>query len=59
MWQDPILAETRALREAYAKQFNNDRAAIFADIARREALPGKVMISRPLRKPTVSERITG
>lgn len=59
MWQDPILAETRALREAYAKQFNNDRAAILADIARREALPGKVLISRPLIKPTVSERITG
>jgi len=34
MWQDPIVAETRALREKYAKQFNNDRVKILADIAR-------------------------
>ena len=57
MWQDPIVAETRALREAYAKQFNHDQAAILADIARREALPGKVMVSRPPRKPVVIERV--
>lgn len=59
MWQDPIVAETRALREAYAMQFNNDRNAILADIARREALPGKVMVSRPARKPIVIERAVG
>ena len=46
MWQDPIVAETRALREEYAKLFNHDRAAILADIARREAMPGKVLVSR-------------
>ena len=57
MWQDPIVAETRALREEYAKQFNNDRAAILADIARREAMPGKVLVSRPPRKPVVIERV--
>jgi hypothetical protein len=57
MWQDPIVAETRALREEYAKLFNYDRAAILADIARREAMPGKVLVSRPPRKPIVIERV--
>jgi len=57
MWQDPIVAETRALREEYAKQFNNDRAKILADIARREAIPGKVLVSRPPRKPIVIQRV--
>jgi hypothetical protein len=51
MWNDPIVAETRALREAYAKQFDNDRTAILADIARREAAPGKTLVSFPPRKP--------
>lgn len=55
MWEDPVVAETRALREAYATQFNHDRKAILADIKRREALPGKVMVSRPARKPMVIE----
>ena len=57
MWQDPIVAETRALRDAYAKQFNYNRTAILADIARRESLPGKVLVNRPARKPIITERV--
>jgi hypothetical protein len=51
MWQDPIVAETRALREQYASQFGHDAEAIFKDILRRQAAPGKVLVSYPPRKP--------
>ena len=50
MWQDPIVAETRALREQYASQFGHDADAIFQDILRRQAMPGKVLVSFPPRK---------
>ncbi len=53
MWKDPIVAETRALREQYASQFSHDTEAIFADILRRQALPGKILVSYPPRKPVV------
>jgi hypothetical protein len=54
MWQDPIVAETRALREQYASQFEHDAEAIFQDILRRQATPGKVLVSYPPRKPIES-----
>jgi hypothetical protein len=58
MWQDPIVAETRALREIYASQFGHDAEAIFQDILRRQASPGKVLVSYPSRKPVQSELVT-
>lgn len=51
MWQDPIVAETRALREQYANQFGHDADAIFQDILRRQSAPGKKLVSFPARKP--------
>ena len=51
MWKDPIVAETRALREQYANQFGRDTDAIFEDILARQAVPGKVLVSFPPRKP--------
>jgi len=39
MRQDPIVAETRALRDEYARQFNYDIGAIFEDlVAQRRRL---------------------
>ena len=32
MWQDPIVKETRKLREQYAAKFKHDPDAIFEDI---------------------------
>ena len=37
MWTDPIVEETRRIRDEHARQFNYDLAAIFADIKRFEA----------------------
>lgn len=51
MWQDPIVQETRALREQYAQQFNHDPVAIYEDIVKRQAAPGKKLVSFPPRRP--------
>jgi hypothetical protein len=36
MWKDPIVAEVRAAREAYAKRFNYDLDRIGADLRKKE-----------------------
>lgn len=51
MWQDPIVAETRALREQYASRFGHDGRAIFEDILRRQAASGRQLVTFPPRKP--------
>lgn len=56
MWQDPIVTETRALREQYANQFCHDADAIFQDILRRQSAPGKKLVSFPARKPVSVQR---
>jgi hypothetical protein len=53
MWQDPIVTETRALREAYAAQFHHDPVAIFDDILKRQAESGKKLVRFPPRKPRI------
>jgi hypothetical protein len=55
MWQDPIVAETRALREEYASQFGHDADAIFQDILHRQDVPGKKLVTFPARKPIVKQ----
>ena len=55
MWEDPIVKETRSLREEYAKQFAHNADAIFQDILRRQAASGKKLVSFEHRKPAVSE----
>jgi hypothetical protein len=54
MTDDPIVAEIRKVRHAHAAQFNNDLAAICADIRRREKESGRQYVSFPPRriKPT-------
>ena len=52
MWQDPIVAETRLLREQYADQCGHDAGAIFEDILRRQIASGRELVSFQARKPT-------
>jgi hypothetical protein len=54
MWQDPIVTETRALREQYANQFDHNADAIFQDILLRQAASGKKLVSFKPRKPVLS-----
>jgi len=53
MWQDPIVKETRSLREQYANQFGPNADAIFQDILRRQAASGKKLVSFEHRKPVL------
>ncbi len=51
MWKDPIVEETRELRDEYARQLNYDVNAIFEDIIRSQRESGKKFVSFPPRKP--------
>ena len=54
MWQDPIVAETRALRDEYARQFDYDAGAIFQDLLAKQAAHPERIVSFPPRKPVFS-----
>ncbi len=49
MYQDPIVAEVRAIREAYAQEFNYDLQAIFRDLQEQEKKSGRKVVSFPPR----------
>jgi hypothetical protein len=53
MWKDPIVAETRELRDQYARQFDYNADAIFQDILKRQSMPGKKLVSFQPRKPNL------
>ena len=59
MWQDPIVAETRALRDEYARQFNYDIDAIFADLVAKQATHPERLVSFPPRKVSTQGRNSG
>jgi hypothetical protein len=50
-WQDPIVAEIRAVREARAKKFNYDLDAIFNDFKEYEKKLKKQRGDRAKKKP--------
>jgi hypothetical protein len=50
MWKDPIVEETRKLREQYASKFNHDIDAIYEDIKKRQAMYDKELVTLPVRK---------
>jgi hypothetical protein len=55
MWKDPIVTETRSLREQYANQFGHNADAIFQDILQRQAVSGKKLVSFQHRVPVLSQ----
>ena len=50
MWKDPIVAQTRSLRDEYARQFDYDADAIFDDLIKKQAMHPERVVSLPLRK---------
>jgi hypothetical protein len=50
MWKDPIVEETRELRDAYASQFNYDIDAIFEDLLKRQAAHPERVVRFPPRR---------
>ena len=57
MWQDPIVKETRKLREQYASKFKHDPDAIFEDILKRQEKSGRKRVAFPSRKPKSKEKV--
>jgi hypothetical protein len=55
MWTDEIVEEIHRIREEYAKSFNYDLDAIFADLRKKEAESGREIVSF-LRKPEPTSR---
>jgi hypothetical protein len=47
---DPIVAEVRKAREAYAKKFNYDVKAMCSDLKKRQAQNTKKVISLPPKR---------
>jgi len=45
MYQDPIVAEIRAIRESYAMRFNYDLDAIYRDLKQQERRSGRKTVS--------------
>jgi hypothetical protein len=58
MWQDPIVAETRALRDEYARQFNYNINDIFKDLMAKQAAHPERVVAFPPRKLKVSAVVT-
>lgn len=50
MWEDPIVAEIRKIRNEHAAKFNYDIAAICEDIRRQEKESGRQYVSFPPRR---------
>ncbi len=55
IWEDPIVKETRELRNMYASKFNNDADAIFEDILKRQKKSKHKLIKCPARKPKMKK----
>ena len=45
MWHDPIVQETRGLRDAFAAQYGHDADAIFQAILEKQALSQRSRVS--------------
>ncbi len=58
MWTDEIVEEIHQIREAYAKSFNYDLDAIFADLRKKEAESGREVVNLS-RKPGLTTRWSG
>jgi hypothetical protein len=56
MWQDPIVKETRKLREKYAARLQHDPDAIFRDIQKRQAESPSKVVTLPPRKPVIKKK---
>ena len=53
-WEDPIVEEVRAVREAYAKRFDYDVQAICRDLQHRQGEEGREIV-RPVVKEGSTE----
>ncbi|MDU9051150.1 MAG: hypothetical protein Q3M30_20090 [Candidatus Electrothrix sp. Rat3] len=50
-WEDPIVKETRELRDNYTSRFKGDMKAMYQDILRRQQAHKERLTTLPSRKP--------
>lgn len=50
MWQDPIIAEVRRIREAYIKRFNYDLQALYSALKAQEERSPRLKVSFPPKR---------
>jgi len=55
MWKDEIVEEIHRIREEYAKSFNYDLNAIFADLRKKQEESGREVVTLS-RKPGLTTR---
>ena len=55
MWKDPVVEETRKLREQYAIKFNHNIDAIYEDIQRRQ----DISVKKPVSLTACTQTIQG
>ena len=53
---DPVVAQIRAVREAYAERFAGDVKALLADIRERQAQGGRQVVARPPKRFATEEQ---
>jgi len=58
MWQDPIVAEVRRIREAYAAQFNHDLQALYRALKEQEERSLRPKVSFPPRPVALAQAAT-
>ena len=51
MYDDPIVAETRKLRDEYARRFNYDLDAICRDLREEQAQSNRTVVKRSPKRP--------
>ena len=56
---DPIIAELRAIRQAYAARFNYDVDAMFRDLRDRQEASGREYVRLPSRRPAAADENSG
>ncbi len=59
MWEDPIVAEVREIREKLAAKFGFDIKAIFADLRKRQGSVGTKLIPQKRRAEATAEADRG
>ena len=57
MSRDAIVDEIRAIRDAYAKQFDYDLDAIFQDIKKQEIESDRQFVTRPPKRIQPAKRV--
>jgi len=50
MWEDPIIEEIRATREAHSRQFNHDLQLIYRDLKEQELKSERQFVSYDAKK---------